>query len=355
MKYLILFTLLITASLSYSQVTNNEIKYRLKLDLDGKWLKSSTNNASVEWDCINKKLTSTCLVYHNDQWFTVVPPATGSYYINIANQRCQNLQGVQIVVLEGDPCKIDSYQLKMCVSYTDQSDMFVKIDSLIGGKEYMVNIDGFLGDQCDFLIQFSTMSAGIPVQIRTLKQMPLKFTQTDSIIALNWTIPDSLIFKISRFGVYRKLDKEKAATHLATMPLKRNAYGRTEANYSLLDTLRKEGQYAYSIYGYSQKEEMTLLVREHFFYRSKEKSAALKQRRAVIPYDSPKTGMLSVKVMDESSEKLLFSTSRRAVKGKNTLVLDLTEYVEQGVMFYKILIGDQTFQQELSYKTRKLR
>jgi hypothetical protein len=352
MKYLIFLVLCIAANVCNSQVTNNEIKYRFKLELDDEWFQSSTDNASVEWDCINKKLTSTCLVYHNDQWFTIIPPQTGSYYINISNQQCQNLQGVQIVVLEGDPCKIDSYQLKMCVSYTDQSDMFVRMDSLIGGKEYMVNIDGFLGDQCEFLIQFSTVSKGIPVQIRTLKQMPLKFTQNDSIIALNWSVPDSLLFKISRFGVYRKLDKDKAATHLATMSLKRNAYGETEPNYSLLDTLRKEGQYAYSVYGYSQTQEMSLLVREHFFYRSKEKSASIQQRRAVIPYTSPKTGMLSVRILDDN-KKQLFSTSRRAVKGKNTLVLDLTEYFEQGVYQYKIIIGDNTFQQELEYKIKK--
>ena len=198
MKHCLLLTLLFCSTAALSQVSNNEIKYRLKLKLDDPWFQSSTNNASVEWDCINKKLTSTCLVYHNDQWFTIVPPLTGSYYINISNQKCQNLQGVQIVVLEGDPCKIDSYQLKMCVSYTDQSDMFVKMDSLIGGKEYLVNIDGFLGDQCDYRIQFSSVNKGIPVQIRTLKQMPLKVAQTDSVISLNWSIPDSLIFKTKR-------------------------------------------------------------------------------------------------------------------------------------------------------------
>lgn len=353
MRNLVLLVLLLTCGIAAAQVTNNEIKYRLKLGLDSGWVASSTNNASVEWDCINKKLTSTCLVYHNDQWFTIIPPVTDSYYINIANQKCQNLQGVQIVVLEGDPCKIDSYQLKMCVSYTDQSDMFVRIDSLIGGREYMVNIDGFLGDQCEFLIQFATASRGIPVQIRSLKKMPLKFTQTDSIIALNWSVPDSLLFKISQFAIYRKLDKDKASVHLKTLSLERNAYGETEPNYSLLDTLRKEGQYAYSVYGYSQDRQMSLLVRDHFFYRSSERTTAVQQKRAVIPYNSPKTGMLSVKILDPGNERQLFTTSRRAVKGKNTLVLDLTEYVEQGVFLYKIIIGDNSFQQELEYKVKK--
>jgi hypothetical protein len=353
MKHCLLLAILICTGTAFGQVSNNEIKYRLKLALDGGWFQSSTDNASVEWDCINKKITSTCLVYHNDQWFTIIPPVTGSYYINIANQKCDNLQGVQIVVLEGDPCKIDSYQLKMCVSYTDQSDMFVKMDSLIGGKEYMVNIDGFLGDQCEFTIQFSSVSKGIPVQIRALKRMPLKISQRDSVIGLNWSVPDTLIYKINRFAIYRKLDKEKAAVHLKTFPLKRNAYGETESTYSLFDTLRKEGQYAYSIYGYTQDDQMSLLVREHFFYRSTERSAQIHQRRAVIPYNSPKTGMLSVKIIDVRNKKQLFMTSRRAVKGKNTLVLDLTEYIERGVYGYKIIIGDNTFEQELQYKVKK--
>lgn len=98
---------------------------------------------------------------------------------------------------------------------------------------------------------------------------------------------------------------------------------------------------------------MMLLAREHFFYRSKDRTSSVQARRAVIPYTSPKTGMLQVKVLDEASQKQLFSTSRRAVKGKNTLVLDLTEYVDQGVLDYKITIGDQTFQQEYNYKVKR--
>ncbi|HYG04395.1 MAG TPA: hypothetical protein VD927_18235 [Chryseosolibacter sp.] len=354
MRLLIAAILLLSMTAGWSQVTNNEIEYRHTLKLNDPWFQSSTNNASVEWDCINKRLTSTCLVYHNDQWFTVVPPSTGTYYINISGQECANLQGVQIVVLEGDPCKIDSYQLRMCVSYTDQTDMFVRIDSLVGDREYLINIDGFLGDQCDFLIQFSDVSKGIPVQITALKLMPIRVRQQqDSIVAVEWSIPDSLVYKVSKFSIYRKLDKEKSAEHLVTMPLIRNAYGQTEVDYLHQDTLRKEGQYAYSIYGHESTNEMVLLAREHFFYRSEERSDAVQTRRAVIPYTSPKTGMLQVKVLDESNEKQLFTTTRRAVKGKNTLVLDLTDYVAQGVTTYKITIGDQTFQQELNYKVRK--
>lgn len=354
MKFFLCVICVFHITVCLSQVTNNEIEYRHTLKLNDDWFPSSTNNASVEWDCINKKLTSTCLVYHNDQWFSVVPPSTGTYYINISRQECANLQGVQIVVLEGDPCKVDSYQLRMCVSYTDQTDMFVRIDSLVGDREYLINIDGFLGDQCDFLIQFSDVSKGIPVQIKALKLMPIKIEQQqDSIVAVEWTVPDSLVYKVSRFSVYRKLDKDKAAEHLVTMPLIRNAYGQTEVNYQHLDTLRKEGQYAYSVYGHEPTNEMVLLAREHFFYRSEERSNAIHTRRAVIPYTSPKTGMLQIKVADESTEKQLFTTTRRAVKGKNTLVLDLSDYVAQGVTTYKITIGDQTFQQELNYKVRR--
>jgi hypothetical protein len=350
---LLLFFGILGLSTSYCQVSNNAIENRIVLSLNDPWFSSSTRNASVEWDCINKVLTSTCLVYHNDQWFTIIPPATGTYYINIANQKCSNQQGVQIVVLEGDPCKVDSYQLKMCISYTDQSDMFVQIDSLIGGKEYLLNIDGYLGDQCEFEIQFSTSKNGIPIQARNMNSVELRVASRDTIVSLQWNIPDSLIFKISHVSLYRKHEKEKAARHIYNSALRRNAFGETESTYSTLDTLSKKGQYTYSMYGYAPDGSVVLLTREDFLFRAKDRGSSKVKHRANIDFVSPKSGNVTVNVFDSAIEKPLFSTSRRIVKGRNKLVLDLSDYVSDGVMFYKIVISDKTFRQEHYYKIKR--
>lgn len=353
-RHLVAILFLIMANhWAYSQVSNNEIENRIKLSLNDPWFSSSTRNANVEWDCIDKVLTSTCLVYHNDQWFTIVPPATGTYYVNIKNQRCSNQQGVQIVVLEGDPCKVESYQLKMCISYTDQSDMFVQIDSLIGGKEYLLNIDGYLGDQCEFDIQFSTENNGIPIQSRNLKSIEMKFIPSDTVVKVQWNVPDSLIFKISKLSLYRKHARDKAASLLYTTTLSRNAYGQTESVYSRNDTLRRKGQYIYSIFGHRPEGPVTLLARENFEFKLAEKRQKV-YYRANIDYVSPKTGHVAVAVFESGSERPLFTTSRRAIQGKNTLVLDLSDYAREGILYYKIVISDKSFKQEYYYRIKKL-
>lgn len=338
---------------SLCQVSNNEIQNRIKLQLNSEWYSSSTRHASVEWDCINKVLTNTCLVYHNDQWFTFIPPETGTYFINISNQKCSNQQGVQIVVLEGDPCKISSYQLKMCISYTDQSDMFVRIDSLIGGKEYLLNIDGYLGDQCEFLIQFSTKNNGIPVQAKNLKAFALEIKPMDSIISVHWFIPDSLVFKMSNVNLFRKHEKEKTSMLIYSSSLQRNSYGQTITDFTIEDTLRREGQYSYSVYGNSSDNQVLLLARENFAYRRQGKGGTTVFYRADIDFNAPKNGLVTVAVLDDRTEKPLFSTNRRIVKGKNKLILDLSEYVKQGVHLFKIVISDKTFRQEHRYRVRK--
>jgi len=353
MKNLVLsFFVIVTTHWSSGQVSNNAIDNRIKLSLDDTWFASSTRNANVEWDCINKVLTSTCLVYHNDQWFTIIPPKTGTYYINIANQKCSNQQGVQIVVLEGDPCKVESYQLRMCISYTDQSDMFVKIDSLIGGKEYLLNIDGYLGDQCEFDIQFSSTKNGIPIQARNMKSVILKISAQDTVISLQWHIPDSLIFKISEVSLYRKHEKEKAASRIYFSGLQRNALGDTEAIYTTTDTLSKKGRYIYSIYGHEVDGDMNLIAREDFVFETKDRKSRIKYK-ANIDFITDKSELVNISVLDDASERVLFTTTRRANKGKNKIELDLSEYVHSGVFIYKIIISNKSFRQEHFYKARR--
>jgi hypothetical protein len=352
MKKTLVFVVLISFHWSFGQVSNNSINSRIKLTLDQPWFSSSTRNASVEWECINKVLTSTCLVYHNDQWFTIIPPRTGTYYINIANQKCSNQQGVQIVVMEGDPCKVESYQLKMCISYTDQSDMFVQIDSLIGGKEYLVNIDGYLGDQCEFEIQFSTSKNGIPIQARNAKSVILKISAQDTVISLQWHIPDSLIFKINEVSLYRKHEKEKASTRIYFSGLQRNALGETEAIYTTTDTVSRKGHYLYSIYGHGVDGDMMLMAREDFHLEPKERKSRIKYKTN-IDFVTQKSEFVTISVLDFASERQLFTTTRRTVKGRNKLVLDLSEYVQDGVLMYKIIIANKNFRQEHYYKARR--
>src|ERR1043165_2297971 len=208
MKALLLLILLSTVTLAFSQVTNNRIENRIPLGLDEEPFTSFTTNSDVQLDCINRALTNTCLVSHHDQWFTVTPPAIGPYFINIHNQSCKKSYGVQLVILEGDPCKTDSYQLKRCVPFSDQADFYVRLDSLKPNMEYLINVDGYLGDLCAFKIEFSTSLRGIPVSNELTRLITPNFSLQDSLATIGWTVHDSLAFRFRDFYVYRKREKE---------------------------------------------------------------------------------------------------------------------------------------------------
>jgi hypothetical protein len=97
-----------------AQVTNNNIQNGSQLVLDAAYTPSSTDHATVEWDCINRSLkaiTHKCLIYHNDQWFTFNATQSGKYYLNIALKRCRDSKGIQAIVLQGNPCITKQYEI----------------------------------------------------------------------------------------------------------------------------------------------------------------------------------------------------------------------------------------------------
>jgi hypothetical protein len=334
-----------------SQVANNKIENRFRLTIDD-WFKSSTRLANVEWDCVNKALTNKCLIYHNDQWFTVTPTDSGSYFINIRQQNCKNSQGVQIVVLEGDPCKTETYSLKECISYTDQSDMFVRLDSLQSGRDYLINIDGYLGDQCDFEIQFSKTYAGTPAKPKNYALFEVASSQNDSIVTLTWALPDSLFFQLDRFLIYRKHEKETASVPIGTIPLFRNALGTSEKYFEKVDTLKNPGSYEYKIFG-AMHDDLMLLSTETLRFQPNQRQYKSSSFTAEIEYKSYRSGLVMVHVANDSSGEVLFSTNRTVEEGKNSIVLNLSPYVSKGVEFFKIIISNKGVREERKLRVEK--
>ena len=52
-----------------AQVANDNIQHRLELPTDGNALVSNTTGCTVQWACVDQRLTGKCIQYHNDQWF----------------------------------------------------------------------------------------------------------------------------------------------------------------------------------------------------------------------------------------------------------------------------------------------
>jgi hypothetical protein len=326
-----------------AQVSNNGIANRILLEMNSDWYASSTRNANVEWDCVNKALTNKCLVYHNDQWFSIKPISTGTYFVNIRNQYCKNLQGVQLVVIEGDPCKTDSYQLVRCIDYTEQSDIFVRLEDLQGGKEYLINIDGYLNDQCDFEIQFSDRYNGIPATAKVIEHSQLKAFSNDSLVDIRFTLADSLAFRINNLILVRKNVKEKRSMLIAESSLRKNALGVSENNFSWRDTLRDKGDYIYSVLGV-KIDDVLLLGRQHIVYKGK--SVLYRSHIREITYYSKRTGNVLVHILDHLGERRLYSSTRNVTEGKNSIRINFSEYVQKGIYEFNVVISDKGTREE---------
>lgn len=328
---------------AFPQVVNDNIQNRITLTLDDAPFRSSTDHSRVEWGCINKALTHKCLIYHNDQWFTIKPQVSGPLYLNVSNQRCRDQHGVQVVMLEGDPCKTDSYQLKKCIPFTDQADFFVTLDSLRIGEEYLINIDGFLGDRCEFDIAFSSDPAGLPIHPPVLKGTSFMGTRKDSLVELRWRVPDSRLSQLKEFTIARKTIRGKRS-FMWNKPMVYNAYGAPQKDYTITDTLREKGEYLYNLYA-RWENGVFLLGSQKITYKDVYHAPVIRSNKRQVEYYLKHDGSVQILVQDASG-KALFSTRRMSQRGRNVVTLDFTPYVEKGFSSFKVILRSKTFNDE---------
>lgn len=268
-----IYLLFCYAGASLAQVTNNNIQYGSRLVLDAAYTASSTDHATVEWDCINrslKALTHKCLIYHNDQWFTFNAAQSGKYYLNIALKRCRDLRGIQAIVLQGNPCSTEQYEILKCIPRIEGDDVFIELDSLVAGNDYFVNIDGFLGDFCQFEIQFSSSPKGFLYTAGNLDTLSLKAEVTGKAVDLHWTATELQLQTLEQFEVYRKR-KGEASLAVAILAPTLNTAGKYITNYATTDVLSTEGIYTYEIIAiYKDSQLKEVLDRETVSYRPSE-------------------------------------------------------------------------------------
>lgn len=243
---LILFTLF---GKGYGQTVNDNISKRSRLILDDDYASSSTKEATVEWNCINKSLTSKCLSYHNDQWFTFSVEQPGKYYLNISSQSCRDNNGVQAIVIEGNPCEIRTYKILYCIPRIRQQDVYIELDSLRENLSYLVNIDGFLGDYCSFDIQLSSKAHGFSHLSENLDTLNLTAQSQNGINTLNWKLPEGFGDDLYSFEVYRYSNGEKQRSFIKTLPLTLNSLGVAQKDYMLIDTIPSKNSFRYEIAG----------------------------------------------------------------------------------------------------------
>jgi hypothetical protein len=265
-----IYAMLCSAGAGTAQVTNNNIQNGSRLMQDAAYTESSTDHATVEWDCVNKSLkalTNKCLIYHNDQWFTFRVNQSGKYYLNIASLACRDARGIQAIILQGNPCTTEQYQVLKCIPKIEGDDVFIEIDLLLAGNDYFVNIDGFLGDFCKFEIQFSSNPKGFLYTSESLDTLSLKADVTGKVVDLHWTASESLLQTLERFEVFRKR-KGEAALPVAVFAPVLNTAGKYITNYSATDVLSEAGIYTYEVIAvYKDSQLKEVLDRELITFR----------------------------------------------------------------------------------------
>ncbi|WP_170172671.1 hypothetical protein [Hymenobacter rigui] len=254
---------MLTITPATGQVPNDDIAQRLMLQVE-KPIASSTTNCTVQWQCVDERLTGKCIEYHNDQWFEFTPSVSGRYFVNISGQQCRDTRGVQLVVLTGTPCEPATYRILSCTSLGSQDDVFVPLEGLQAGQVYLLNVDGYLRDYCRFNLAVSSIAQGLPAA--SLPPAPAA-PSASRLVTLRWTLPDS-IDSIARFRVWRREAAAFRASSQAVVEVTRSTYGTAASAYSWTDTVTAPGRYLYQIIAESEDNVAPVLVQQQWFNHS---------------------------------------------------------------------------------------
>ncbi|MCZ8022167.1 MAG: hypothetical protein O9302_15675 [Cyclobacteriaceae bacterium] len=333
----ICFVFLFSSIVLQAQVSNNNISSLIKLELHAPPYASHTQHNTVEWNCINKKLTEKCLVYHNDQWFSFIPINDKIVYLNVGKQICKNKYGVQVLVLRGNPCEKLSYELIHCESFTNQSDTYIALRNLIANETYLINIDGFLGDLCSFEIAISDKPKGLPVasQIKYVNTKT-KIENQNRKVLLIWTLPELLQDSVASFKIDRMKTGDKKPTEVRRVSALGNAAGTYQSQYVVNDSLPEFGKYQYKIYAVSPEEnQFWLLVDELFNFKDERDFIPL-----TISNEFKDKEDVTLTIYDEASGKLLkHNNCIRCIEKQ--FIINTASWLQQNMYRFKVILANQ--------------
>ncbi len=326
-----------------AQVVNDSIEHRLQLLLNQAPHTSRTDLCTVQWNCVDESLTGKDVEYHNDQWYYFVPAHTGTYFLNIGGQQCRDRRGVQAVVIDGQPCQPTTYRIINHASLANQNDVFLRLNNLMAGKTYLVVIDGYLEDYCQFTIQVATKATGLPTEYR-----PEVLTSVGHVIdfdgttVLSWHGNDSLLQQTAWFSVWRAVKGSARSQQIATIPLRRNAAGWPEPEYTLTDSLPNEGYFQYTIYTHNADNSHTALLAKkevNFQLTQQQKQERLKQSRQIqVNLDYPKKTPLLLQILDAATGKVLHSETFKFNSNHRVKSYGVGHLPGQEIFFVKVLI-----------------
>lgn len=237
---------LLSTTLS-AQVPNDNASNAQSLTVDAVPHKSDTKDCTLEEACINRKLTAKCLVYHNDQWFTFTTGTESIYYLSVRNQNCRDVNGVQLQVMGGHLCKPSTYKILECISLAAQDDIYITMNFLEKNHTYILNVDGYLNDFCQFEIGITTTLPDFAVMPLAHFQ-ELNGTQKNGSVILEWKLNEELeLLKTEFFEVRRRFESEKKFYSITKFSAERFVHGQFKPDYQYVDTVGRKGYYHYQV------------------------------------------------------------------------------------------------------------
>jgi hypothetical protein len=320
-------------SISAAQVPNDNIEDRIPLLLN-QVLSSNTIGATVQWNCLNQDLTRSCIKYHNDQWFEFSVEEDKPYYINISGQDCQDIWGVQVLVFSGVACTPETYELVTCYSEGNRDDIFITLDRLNPGENYLVNIDGYLHDQCAFNIQLSDEPNGLPVvaEARGNVQGRIALRKVD----ISWTIPDSVENGMKEYEVWKNTGDRSELIEVIGHEM--NAFGSGRLEYSVVDTLHKDDA-RYTVVGVGTTR---YLVGDTHVRLDKEGLAKAPENIISMNLAYEKGENISLELWDAENDRLLYTRNITFdPKRHSNVELRVMRFREDGVGFFKVVLKNQ--------------
>ncbi|MBL3655479.1 hypothetical protein [Fulvivirga sediminis] len=331
------FTLIIIISLgckySCSQSPNDDMARAQLLEI-GKQVASNTQNNTVEQACIDESLTDKCIKYHNDQWYFFYTEEFTHLYINIQRQQCRDLLGVQLVVLEGELCAPDTYSIVDCVSLATQDDIYVELKELKAHNRYWLVVDGYLHDFCSFEIELAPEPKGFSAQQLNMLHN-YQSVMEGSHVTLNWSIPDSVLVNSSSTLVYKRAKDVFRYSLLAEVPIKYNAFGTAQKQYSYTDSLKRPGYYYYRLVLQNNSGKKYYVAESSYrITESKDK--------ILVPLDCKRDDQIVMEVRDEQGGepidifKFYYSQAEH-----QPFVLFTETYKKKGIKYLEIKVANR--------------
>lgn len=323
-----------------AQTANNNMAQAERLELD-QFIHSKTHGNTVEYNCIDESLTGKCIKYHNDQWYSFRSDDSNKLYINISGQKCRDLLGVQLVVIEGELCSPWTYTILDCISLATQDDIFIEIDNIKPNHNYWLNVDGYLHDFCSFFLEVSHAPKGFSAKQEVLLEN--SSTQANgNHFSMVWSLPDSLSHLMLNTKILKRAQYKFTFDPIATIPVAFNAYGNMQTRYEYTDTVYTRGTFYYRLVT-GLNNGLNYFVDE-FIFTVGDKD--LKSITLVLDYERNSSLELQVLANSQVMEKKEFSFNPAR---HSFYKLYIDKYLNKGIEQLEIRIFNKTSQHTKTY------